>query len=96
MTTNLNGDHGQEKKVKVISNGFENHDDNSLAIRVDDKGQDSGVGGHGNGSTEVEEHLVNVTGDVARLEPPRARSKRVAALDAFRGLTIVVRPHIFL
>ncbi|KAH7681327.1 Heparan-alpha-glucosaminide N-acetyltransferase protein [Dioscorea alata] len=89
----MNGDHGQEKKVMVMSNGFENHDDNSLAIRVEDKGQDSGGGGggHGNGNTEkVEEHLENVTGEMARLELPRARSKRVAALDAFRGLTIVI------
>lgn len=95
----MNGDHGQEQKEMVMSNGFENHDDNSLAIRVEDRGQhsDVGNGGHGNGSTEkVEEHLENVTGEMARLEPPRARSKRVAALDAFRGLTIVVRQHIFL
>lgn len=48
--------------------------------------------GDGKGEDDIEKERVAVVEDV---QTKKKSSRRVAALDAFRGLTIVVRTHIY-
>jgi hypothetical protein len=48
--------------------------------------------GDGKGEDGIEKERVAVVEDV---QTKKKSSRRVAALDAFRGLTIVVRTHIY-
>jgi hypothetical protein len=49
--------------------------------------------GDGKGEDDIEKERVAVVEDV---QTKKKSSRRVAALDAFRGLTIVVRTHIYI